>query len=250
MKLKIVTLLSICIASFFSSSAQIRLDPFYPYSLVTVGVGVGTSQLYGNLDHTNSEAMLRVNVDRNFGPWLALGIEGQRGGLSDYESKNHWTSGLSVYNTITAVDLNAKLCLGGLFNAPRSFFGKTLFGLYVGVGGGYMWNDVSNITLKFKHQDALLITDYNSANIKTSSANFFIPFTIGFDLHITRRCMFNVNYQFSYAFSDYLDGYDFQQPTANNKYNDMFSVLSFGLHFYVGRVGTGRTPGTYRTRHN
>ena len=49
--------------------------------------------------------------------------------------------------------------------------------------------------------------------------------------------MFNINYQFSYAFSDYLDGYNFQAPTATNKYNDMFSVLSFGVNYYIGKVG-------------
>jgi hypothetical protein len=62
--------------------------------------------------------------------------------------------------------------------------------------------------------------------------------------------MLNVNYEFSYAFSDYLDGYNFQKPTAKNNYNDMFSVLSFGLNFYVGHVGNGRSSGNYRVRHN
>lgn len=250
MKIKIITLFSICIAAFFSSNAQIRLDPFYPYSNWTVGVGAGYSQIYGNLDHTNSEPVIRLDVQRNANPWVCLDFELQRGALSDYESKNHWTNGLSVYNTFTGFDVNGRISLGEFFNAPSSFLAKTIFGLYVGIGIGYMQNNVSDITLKFKSSDKLTITDYNTSNIETNSSNFYLPFIAGFNLHLTRRCMFNINYEFSYAFSDYLDGYNFQKPTANNNYNDMFSVLSFGLHFYVGHIGTGRRNGTYRTRHN
>ena len=113
-----------------------------------------------------------------------------------------------------------------------------------------MWNNVSNITTKFRGTDKLFITDYNAADIQTKTSNFYLPFSVGLNLHLTRRCMLNVNYEYSYAFSDYLDGYNFQQPTATNKYNDMFSVLSFGLHFYVGNVGIGRRSNNYRTRHN
>src|SRR5207247_1071407 len=104
---------------------------------------------------------------------------------------------------------------------------------------------------KFKRSDKILITDYNSDDIGTKTSNFYLPLCVGFDLHLTRRCMFNVNYEFSYAYSDYLDGYNFQQPTANNKYNDMFSVLSFGLNWYIGTVTKGkRAIGYGRQRHN
>ena len=249
MKIKIITILSICIASFFSSSAQIRLDPFYPYSRYTVGIGTGYSQLYGDWSHINSESVMRLNIDRNVNEWVCYDLQVQHGGLSDYETKNHWTNGLSDLNTFTSVHLQGRICIGELFNAPQNFFAKTIFGIYIGAGAGYMWNNVSNITLKFKSTDKLLITDYNGSNIQTSSSNFYLPFCVGINLHLTRRCMFNVNYEYSYAFSDNLDGYNFSQPTATNKYNDMFSVLSFGLNFYVGRVGTGKS-GNYRTRHN
>lgn len=219
------------------SGAQVRLDPFYPYSKWTVGVGAGFSEIYGNLSHSNSEPGFRVNVEHNSNMWVSFGLEAQKGALSDYEVKNTWTNGLSVYNQITAVDLNAKISLGEFFKYPRSFFAKTIFGLYAGIGIGYMYNDVSDITLKFRHQDKYSITDFNNSNIKTTSNNAFMPFFLGWNIHMTRRVMFNVNYQFSYAFSDYLDGYNFQAPTANNKYNDMFSVLSFGVNVYIGKVG-------------
>jgi hypothetical protein len=237
MKLKTIILLSVCVAASLASQAQIRLDPFYPYSKWTVGGAVGFSEIYGNLNHSNSEPVYRINVERNANAWTSLNVEVMHGALSDYESKNHWTNGMNVHNQFTAIDVTGRMSIGQLFKYPKNFFCKTIFGLYVGAGVGYMSNYISNITVKFHHQDKYLITDYNSNNIKTHTTNFFIPMNLGFNLHLTRRCMFNVNYQFNYAFSDYLDGYNFQQPTANNRYNCMFSVFSFGLNFYIGQVG-------------
>jgi hypothetical protein len=234
---KRIILLSLCAVFCMSVTAQIRLDPYYPYSKYTFGLGMGFSEIYGNLNHSNSEPVFRLHVDRNVNPWVSFGAEVMRGALSDYEDRNHWTTGLSVYNQITTFDIHGKMSLGELFKGPGSFGMKTLFGLYVGFGVGVMNNDISNITMKFEPQDKLYINDIYSSAIKTRTTALYMPFNLGFDLHLTRRCMFNINYQFSYAFSDYLDGYDFPQPEAHNYYNDMFSVLSFGLSFYIGHVG-------------
>ncbi len=237
MKIKFITLMSLCIATCMSSFAQVRLDPYYPYSKNTVGFGMGFSEIYGNLNHSNSEPVFRLNYERNLGPWFSLDAQLQHGALSDYETRNHWTNGLSVYNQITTLDATARMSIGDLFKHPHNFGQKTLFGLYIGTGAGIMRNQVSNITQKFKAKDKVYITDVNKSSIKTITNNFYIPFVLGFNLHITKRCMFNMNYQFNYAFSDYLDGYNFAKPTANNNYNDMYSVFSFGLNFYLGQVG-------------
>ncbi len=242
MKIRIITLLALCVATLGSVKAQIRLDPYYPYSKWTAGAGLGFSTLYGNLDHSNSEPVFRLNAEYNLNAWTYVDLEFQHGAFSDYESRNSWTNGINAYNKFSAFDLSLRMSMGQLFKYPRTFFAKTIFGIYGGVGVGYMFNNVSNISRKFKKTDKYLITDYNPNNIKTSSSNFFLPLTIGWNLHLTRRTMFNFNYQFSYAFSDYLDGYNFQQPTATNRYNCMFSVMSFGLNFYIGQVGSVRDP--------
>jgi len=237
MKLKIILLVSLCAAMFGRSGAQVRLDPFYPYSKWTLGAGIGFTEIYGNLSHPNSEPIMRVNVERNSNMWVSLNLEAFHGALSDYEVKNTWTNGMSVYNQINGVDISGRVSLGEFFKYPKNFLCKQLFGLYAGVGIGYMTNHVSNITLKFKHQDRYKITDFDNGNINTKTSNYFMPFNLGFNLHLTRRVIFNVNYEFSYAFSDYLDGYNFKAPVATNKYNDMFSALTFGMNFYIGKVG-------------
>jgi hypothetical protein len=237
MKMRIITLMSLCLVTFTSVNAQIRMDPFYPYSKWTVGAGFGFSEIYGNLNKTTSEPMLRINVDRNINAWVYIDFSAWGGSFSDYETKNHWTNGLNVYNQVFGGELSGRIAVGEFFKFPCSFFAKTLFGIYGGVGIGYMANNVSNITLKFRRQDTHLITDYNSKDVQRHTTNAYLPLTLGWNLHLTKRCMLNINYEFCYAFSDYLDGYNFPQPTAHNYYNDMFSVLTFGLHFYVGHVG-------------
>lgn len=236
MKSKIIILLSVCVAACSHSFAQIRLDPFYPYSKYTIGIGMGYSTMYGDLANSTSEPVYRIDVARNANEWVSLDLQVQRGAVSDFSGKNTWTSGISAYNQFTSYDLNGRVALGELFNWPKNFLAKTLYGIYVGAGIGYMHNNVSSITVKFHGTDHYEITDYDSRNIKTSSNNFFLPLNLGIDLHLTRLVMLNVNYQFNYAFSDYVDGYSFSKPVANNNYNDMFSVLSFGLKFYVGQI--------------
>src|ERR1035437_1123423 len=97
MKMKIITLLSLCIVVGWNTNAQIRLDPFYPYSKWTVGVGGGFSEIYGDLNHSNSEPVFRINVERNANAWSCIDVELQHGALSDYETKNSYTSGMNVY---------------------------------------------------------------------------------------------------------------------------------------------------------
>jgi len=237
MKNKISALLLVCMAAMgMQSKAQVRLDPFYPYSKYTFGVAAGYSTLYGDWQNSNSEPLYKISVARNVNEWVNIDAEFQKGGLNDYESKNHWTNGLSVFNQYTSFSLTGNVSLGELFNWPRNFIAKQIYGIYIGTGIGYMHNDITNITLKFRNADQYLITDYDPNNVKTKSNNFYWPINVGINLHITKLVALNVNYQFNYCFSDYVDGYSFQQPTATNQYNDMYSVLSVGLHFYIGHI--------------
>ncbi len=236
MKSKIIILLSLCIASFVKTNAQVKLDPFYPYSKYTLGVGVGYSKVYGDMPKSYSQPVYRLNVQRNANAWVNVGLEVQKGALSGYTGKNNWTNGISSFNQYWSVALDGRVSLGEFFNYPQSFAAKTLFGLYVGAGIGYLKNDITNISTKFKKSDKYFITEFDKTNIELDENNIFIPINVGFNLHLTRKCVFNINYQFSYTFSDYVDGYNFKAPTATNEYNDMYSVLSFGLHFYMGNV--------------
>ncbi len=237
MKNIIIILFSAFIAAVsIKANAQVRLDPFYPYSKYTFGIGIGYTHLYGDWTNSNSQQAYKINVARNINEWVNVNIELQKGSLNEYESKNHWTNGLSVNNDFTGGALIANMSIGELFNWPKSFLVKQFYGIYIGTGIGYMHNNIANITLKFRNADKYLITDYDPGNINMKSNCFYLPLNVGIDLHITKIVVLNVNYQMNYAFSDYVDGYNFKPPIATNNYNDLYSVLSFGLHFYIGEI--------------
>jgi len=228
--------LALCVAAYLPSFGQIRLEPYYGYSNISFGLAMGNSHMYGDLQHSISEPVYKLTVDKNFNSYTSVGLDIQRGALASEEFKNHWTNGLSSYNQYTSASINGRVSLGQFFEYPKNFLWKTLFGLYVKTGFGVMANDVSNITYKFKNKDQLEIRDLYTTAIKTNNLVTFIPYNVGFDLHLTKRCQFNINYQFVYAFSDYVDGYNFPNPPASNYYNDMFSSLTFGLNFYIGKM--------------
>ena len=235
MKNKII-LLSVCLITYLPSFAQVRLEPFYPYSKLTFGIGLGNSHMYGDLQKSISEPVYRLNIDRNFNSYTSVGLEVQHGALSSEEFRNHWTNGLSMYNQYTSANINGRVSLGQFFQYPSNYLWKTLFGLYIRTGFGVMSNNITNISYKFKNKDKLEIKDIYASSIKTDQLVTYIPYNMGFNLHLTKRCQFNINYQFNYAFSDYVDGYNFPNPPANNYYQDMYSVLSFGLNFYLGHL--------------
>jgi len=237
MKRKIIILLTVCITvASLNANAQVRLDPFYPYSKWTFGVGMGYTRLFGDWPNPVSEPVYKISLARNANEWVNLNFELEHGALSEYEPKNTWTNGLNVYNQFTGGAVTGNIALGELFNWPKNWLGKTIYGIYLGAGIGYMHNNISNITLKFHNSDKSLITDFDPGNIKLKSNNLYIPFNLGIDLHITRLVILNVNYQMNYALSDYVDGYSFRAPVATNNYNDLYSTLIFGLHFYIGDV--------------
>jgi hypothetical protein len=239
MKSKFIVLLSVCLTSSILSFSQVRLEPFFAYGKYTLGLGIGNSHMYGDLEKSISQPVYRLNFERNINSYSSFGLEAEYGALSSEEYKNHWTNGLNMYNQYTAVDLNGRVSLGQFFDYPKNYFYKTLFCLYVRAGFGVIGNNITNITYKFRNKDKLDIKDVSFQSIKTNEYAYYVPASVGFNLHLTRRCMFNINYKFCYTFSDYVDGYNFPTGNAKNYYNDMYSVLSLGLSFHLGTAGTG-----------
>ncbi|MCW3121039.1 MAG: hypothetical protein JWQ38_531 [Flavipsychrobacter sp.] len=241
MKSKINFLLSVCLAfaGFQTAQAQVRLDPYYPYSKFTVGIGFGYTNIYGDWTTSHPQPVYKVNIARNVNEWVNLNFDLQHGALNAYSARKSWTSGLSSYNEFTSFSMNGNVSLGELFNWPNNWIEKTIYGIYFGAGVGVMNNDITAITTKFRPTDKYGITYYQPGAIKGNSYNAYIPLNLGINLHLTRVVMINACYQFDYTFSDYVDGYNFKSIRANN-YNDMYSTITVGLHFYIGT--TSMTP--------
>jgi len=111
---------------------------------------MGYTKMYGDWNNSNSEPVYKLNVSRNANEWVNLNFDLSRGALNDYESKNHWTTGLSAYNQFTSISVNGNVALGELFNWPRNFLAKTVYGIYVGAGFGYMKKKNKKKNTKYK----------------------------------------------------------------------------------------------------
>jgi hypothetical protein len=236
MKTKIISLVSLCLLYIMPVFGQVRLEPFWPYSNYTLGVSIGNSHMYGDLKNSISEPVYKLDVERNFNSYTSVGMELQHGALASQENKNNWTNGLSSYNQFTTLDIHGRVSLGQFFKYPKNYLMKNIFALYFQTGFGVMGTDISNVSSKFKNRQAYKINDVYEDAISTNRYIGYIPYNFGYNLHLTKRAMFNINYQYCYCFSDYVDGYNFSQPTAHNYYNDMYSILSFGLIFNIGKI--------------
>lgn len=198
---------------------------YYKYDLM---LNAGFTKIYGDLQHTDYEPAFRFSFDRYLNRRVAMGIVFRRGTFSEYEDKNSWTDGLRVNNQFTTVALQTRI-------SPFKVNGNNLVsGIYIGTGIGILFSDISNISTKFHDKDNFLITQVFPSAINTNSAAFYIPFNFGVNIPLSRKVFLNYNYEFSYSFSDDLDGYNFKGGVAN-KYNDMFSIMSLGIGFRFGK---------------
>lgn len=234
MKSKINFFLSLCLAAVgLQANAQERLDPYYPYSKFTVGVGGGYSQVYGDLGKWHPQLVYKFNVARNVNEWVNLNVDAMHGILNPYSGSKPYTTGLEATNEFTSVAVTGNISLGEIFNWPNNWIEKNIYGIYFGAGVGFMNSNITSITNKFRPTDAFPISYYlpNSTGGNTNTA--FIPMNVGINLHLTRVVMLNACYQFNYTFSDYVDGYNFKSVKSNN-YNDMYATATIGLHFYIG----------------
>ena len=251
MKTKILTLLSIGITAFYSSSAQVRTEisvreknnssydvgeaGFNAHSF-SIGFGLGSTKMYGDLPKSNPQPAYIGYFEKNLSPFVSYGWTVSLGDLSSRDPK----TGLRSFNHFTSVDQHLTVEMGSLFTLVDRSFGENMVlrilgGLYAGVGLGIINNDVKRIA-----QPTELHGNVNTTNpdILQNSTALYIPLNVGFNFHVPKLwkfkgCVFNANFQYSSTMSDYVDGYNFKSVRAN-EYNDMYSTLTVGLHFYIG----------------
>ena len=193
--------------------------------------------MYGDLSQSNPQPAFIANLSRHMSSNVIIGVELQHGTLSSTEPANRWTTGLGMTNSFNAFNVNGKVTLAEVFKNPHNIVLKALSNLYAGLGVGIIDNDLTKITNKFKVSDTATI----DPDFKKSSIALVVPLNLGLNIYMKRflgygGAQFNINYQLNYAFSDYVDGYNFSPSTTRNKSNDMYSIFSVGFAIYIGHV--------------
>lgn len=250
MKLKAIILFSVCLAT-VKSFGQVRTDisvrernnsslsvADFDYNAhdYSVGVGIGSSKMYGDLPYSNPQPVYIGDLNKNITPRFSLGFTVQIGDLSSRDPYTHMRS----FNHFTAFDQHVTCEIGTLFSLfDKSYEENTvlnyLSGLYGGIGIGVINNDVKRIA-DVNVESLPGITTTSNPPILTNSAAIFIPFNFGYNLHLPKlwkfgSCMFYANFLYADCMSDYVDGY--KLPFKANKKNDVFTVFSAGFRVYV-----------------
>ena len=229
-----------------SNESDQKLDKSNYKTRLSLGVGVGFSNLFGDLNTSVIAPAGRIGLGIRVTPFLVCGIEAFGGQLSSKQAATSWTtSGFNETSTFESVDLNAKVSIGNYIQNSENPIIKLLSGIYIGSGIGFVNNNINSFYGKFSTNDAKE-TKYLNNNLadgvytKKNVITTYVPLNLGIRIHLkeffgTKNTQLMLNYQINYTFSDYMDGYSFFTSTAKNKSNDAYTVITFGLSFHITR---------------
>jgi hypothetical protein len=250
MKTKFIALLSLGFVSCTSLIAQVRTDinvrernnssydveeqGFNAHNF-SVGFGLGTTKMYGDWAYSNPQPAYIGYFEKNLSSTISYGWTVTIGDLSTRDPYTQFRS----FNHFTSVDQHITVELGTLFSAlDKEYYDNPMLriigGLYGGVGVGLINNDIKRIANFSEGLPGQVET--GNPSMLTSSTAMYIPINAGFNLHIPKfwifkGCVFNANFQYTSAMSDYIDGY--KPPYKANKKNDVYTVASVGFRFYI-----------------
>lgn len=201
----------------------------------SMGFGLGSSKMYGDLKYSNPQPVYLGYFEKNVTPSISTGWTISVGDLS---SRDPFTY-LRSFNHFTSVDQHVTIELATLFGlAYREFYDYTLLRL---IGGVYVGGGLGIINSNMKRQaefnpDLPGSINTQSPTMLKSSTALYMPMNLGYNLYIPKLwifkgCVFNFNYQYSMTMSDFVDGYD--PNLVANKKNDVYTVTSVGFRFYV-----------------
>lgn len=226
--MKRLTFLLILLATNYISFAQ---SNFYRFS---VGGGAGATTAFADLDDQKLSLAAYGTLDYHFTPFLTLGVEVQKGQVAaggyytDYYRREFINSYLST-------SLNFKLQLGEFlsrYDLSNAFL-NTIKGGYLGVGFGFIKNDV----------EARRSYDGVTFPGEDKSTESIIPFNVGINFYIPnewgyKRFAINLNLQCTLTTGEGLDGYGVKGVTS--QHNDAYLFGSAGIKYHFGTLGLDR----------
>lgn len=225
MKYKVFTLSILFVAAAYIGRAQIQYIPASIHRL-SLTVGGGVTNLYGDLKTKVFKPAARGNFDYNFTPFISAGVEGQYGMLAGGDlNVSGKDGGLYSESNFWAVMANVRAGLGQILPVPQNKFSELVGGIYIGTGIGYVKSDVRSI----KNNSFVM----NNGSIRYDAGDVIIPINLGINADLpVYRLGINLNFQYNIGTSDALDGYDFHVRT--NTDNDAYSFVSLAVRYYFG----------------
>jgi len=200
----------------------------------SIGIGGGATKMFGDLPDSRPQQVYIAYMEKNITQSITTGETVEIGYLESHgliQSLNHFTS----------VDQHLTIEIGTFIhmfykNYYNNIATRLIGGIYFGGGIGVINNDLIKIS---NPNESIFIANTGLDNpvIEKNSTALYFPVYVGYNLHIARKIwalrglVFNVNLQYSFCQSDYIDGYD--PPSRANKSNDQYAILSAGFRFFI-----------------
>ena len=216
---------------------QLQFDPSHPFNSFILGINLGYTTIYGDLATSDHKPVINLSFGHHVSDYGIISLNLSHGLISSHTTANSWTTGLGETNQFTALDLSGRLSISAFIYHPKNTLAKLMSKCYLGAGLGFIDNDLTAITRKFKEN----ATSNINSDIKTNTVALILPVNLGINIDLRkildyRGAQLNINYNLSYSFNDYIDGYSFSKATTRNQYNDAYSVVSVGFSFYIGHI--------------
>ncbi|MVN20025.1 hypothetical protein [Mucilaginibacter arboris] len=223
-----------------SVSAQIG----YNYDQFSLGAGISSVKIHGDLHKSYSQAAYNVNFNYHYTPFVTFGVEAQFGKLASANAdttKSYY--GEQSTNKYTAIMFHADVQLGEFINYNDDFSAipiltKILNGaknIYVGTGAGVIFNKMDYINRQDYYDPNFSIGGLDKSN------ELIIPVRIGYEYKIYNaydepQIRIDLGYQANFSVGDNMDGF------KSGRYGDWYSQLTLGLKIGIGGVTSYRKP--------
>jgi len=235
--------------SLFVAFVVISLSAFaqigYNYDQYSLGVGISSVKIHGDLHKSYAQAAYNVNLSYHFTPFVTFSTEAQFGRLSSANivdtTKVYY--GEQSSNKYTAIIFHADVQLGEFINYNDDFSSipiltKILNGaknIYIGTGAGVIFNKIDYINRQDFVDPNLIIGGLDKSN------ELIIPLRIGYEYKIYNgydepQIRIDLGYQANFSSGDNMDGF------KSGRYNDWYSQITFGIKVGIGGVTSYRKP--------
>ncbi len=203
----------------------------------SAGFGIGSTKMFGDLPKSTPQPAYIAYLEKNITQSISIGETIMIGDLSSQDPRTHWRS----FNHFTSIEQHINVELGTFFTIFNKNYNDNVLlrlvgGIYVGGGIGIINNNVKKI-VNVGGDGLPGNNGLSNPVLLKNSTGFFLPINLGYNLHIRRFLFFrnglllNANFMYGDGQTDYIDGYS--PPFSTNKKNDVYTVMSVGLRFYL-----------------
>lgn len=204
----------------------------YNYPEWGFGGSYGTNKPYSDLKQNDTQKCFSGSIFYNYSPYMPFALEIGAGKLSGGNNETDASHRYFVNNYIS-LNVHGDLQLGEIIDYDGDFFMERLKGLYMGLGIGVIFNNLTSI-----RRYAVDVPDYRFPG-NDHGIDALIPIRFGYEFKIFNYndvpfAAIDIGYTHNLTFAEGLDGYSDPLSKFKNNSQDMFRQITIGIKFNIG----------------